>query len=162
MTKGKDIIEVFVLPSDKSSVEKISQRALVQKYWDEYRERGYRIAYRVVISLKSGEVITLHIRSPKDAVPDSSASHFKYVEIYMYDSTQQDPDGDYGTWHLREQRMKETTLIAKIKLHGGKRVSDVSSIRLAAYVYRNNSDFDPDTGEYIGNVSVEVPIVRPD
>lgn len=149
----------YTLPTDKESVEKTTPKSLIEKYWSKYRGDGYRIGYVVHFTLKSGEVFHLNIRRPKDAPPHDPTKEFiKYVEIYMYDNAKKDPDGDYGTWHLQEKFMTKDTLITSIKLTAGTRISEVASIDLTAYAYKGESDFDPATGEYTGNLSYHVPI----
>lgn len=157
--KGKDIVVFYTLPTRKESVEKVAPKTLIEKYWDNYRKMGYRIGYRVSFTLKSGEIVTLNILSPKDAPPHDPSKYFsKFVEIYLYDNAKKDPDGDYGTWHLQERFMTKETLITSIKLTAGKRISEVTSIDLVAFVYKDNSDFDAATGEYIGPLSCEIPV----
>lgn len=165
LIRGENNAEFFALPTDKKSVEKIAPKALVEKYWGKYRKEGYQIGYSVDITLKSGETIHLNIRRPKDAPPIQHEPKYfsKFVEIYMYDSARLDPNGKgYGSWHLQQRFIKEgeDVLITSIKFHAGSRYSEVASIGLKAYVYKGDSEFDADTGEYIGNNSAEISIVK--
>jgi len=165
LIKGENNAEFFALPTGKESVEKSSPKALVEKYWGKYRREGYRIGYIVDITLKSGEVIHLNIRRPGDAPPiqHKPMNFSKFVEIYMYDSARLDPDGKaYGSWHLQERFIKdgEKVLITSIKFHAGSRYSEVAYISLTAYAYKNDSEFDPKTGEYTGILSYHILISR--
>lgn len=156
--KGRNIAEFFALPTDKASVEKSAPKALIEKYWGKYREDGkYKIGYRVSFTLKSGEAVTLNIRSPKDAPKDPKKYFYQFVEIYMYDNAKKDPDGDYGTWHLQERFMTEDTLITSIKLTAGRKIAEVTAIDLTAFVYQGDGDFNAQ-GEYTGNLSYHIPV----
>jgi len=94
------------------------------------------------------------IRSPKDIV------HTEYLEVYLYDSIHHKP----GEWysHLLENQMKDETLITSFKLTPGKEISQVESITLKNFVYKDDDDFDPATGIYIGRVSYEIEIKKPE
>jgi hypothetical protein len=164
LIKGENNAEFFALPTNKESVDKSTPKALVEKYWGRYRQDGYKIGYIVDITLKSGEVIHLNIRRPKDAPPIQHEPMYfsKFVEIYMYDNAKRDPDGDYGSWHLQERFIKdgEKVLITSIKFHAGSKYSEVASIGVTAYTYKNDSEFDPQTGEYNGLLSYHILITR--
>lgn len=161
LIKGENNAEFFALPTDKESVEKVTPKALVEKYWDGYRKDDYKIGYAVDITLKSGEVIHLNIKRPGDAPPrDREPKHFsEFVEIYMYDHVKKDPDGDYGTYHLQERNIQEgeKVLLTSIKFHAGSRYSEVASIDLTAYAYKGEASFDAN-GEYTGNLSYHISI----
>ena len=161
LIKGENNAEFFALPTDKESVEKSSPKALVEKYWGDYRKNGYKIGYAVDITLKSGEVIHLNIKRPGDAPPrDREPRHFsEFVEIYMYDHVKKDPDGDYGTYHLQERNIQEgeKVLLTSIKFHAGSRYSEVASIDLTAYAYKGETGFDAN-GEYTGGLSYHISI----
>lgn len=162
LIKGENNAEFFALPTDKESVEKSSPKALVEKYWSDYRKNGYQIGYAVDITLKSGEVIHLNIKRPADAPPIQHEPKYfsKFVEIYMYDSARLDPNGKgYGTWHLQQRFIGEgeKVLITSIKFHAGSRYSEVASIDLTAYAYKGEGSFNAE-GEYTGDLSYHISI----
>jgi len=60
--------------------------------------------------------------------------------------------------------MDDETLLYSFKLTPGVKISEVATIKLKTFVYKYNddSDFDPETGEYIGTVSYAIDIIRQD
>ena len=106
--------------------------------------------------MKSSEVVTLTIRSPKDAPKNPEAYFYQYIEVYLYDGI--NLKGWYS--HLVESKMKKNTLMTYIKLTAGSKISEVESASLTAFVFKDDSDFDPHSGVYVGPVSYKIAINR--
>jgi hypothetical protein len=158
--KGKDICAFYTFASREETIQAGSYKKAFESYWFGYPDADeYKIGFRVVFTLKSGETVDLTIRSPKDAPKDPKKYFYQFVELYMYDSRPVPPAGK-KRMHLVESAMKADMIMTSIKVTAGSRISEVTSIGLTAFVYRDDGDFDPATGRYIGNVSYEMPIMK--
>ncbi len=157
--KGKDICDLYAFASDEQTLKGSNYNKLFDGYWKSFPDyAAYHLGYHVRITLKSSEVIDLTIRSPKDAPKDPKKYFYQFVEVYMYDSLK--PKTGPKRMHLVESAMKADTLITSIKLTSGSKIAQVEAVTLGVFIYRDDSDFDPDTGSYTGPVLYEIPIIN--
>lgn len=159
--KGKDLIDYYVIASNAETVTGSSHKSAFENVWKQFPEASkYKIGFRVSFGLKSGETVTLIIRSPKDAPKDPKKYFYQFVEVYMYDDLVPIDTKSGKRMHMTENKMKPTTLFTAIKLTAGSKIAEVTDIKLAAFIYSGDGDFDPSTGEYTGSVIYELPISR--
>lgn len=156
--KGVDICDLYIFASNKSTLSGGNYNKLFESCWNSFSNAGaYKLGYHVKFMLKTGEVVDLWIRSPKDAPKDPKKYFYQFVEVYMYDSLK--PKNGPKRMHLVESAMKPDTLITSIKLTSGSRIVDVADITLGVFAYHSDSDFDA-SGKYIGRVLYEIPVVN--
>lgn len=154
--RGKDIGVFNAFATDEAVVKGDYRRMFVAD-WRKYPNyKEYKIGYRLSFTLKSGETVTLVIRSPKDAPKDPDKYFYQFIEVYLYDGI--NIQGWYS--HLLESQMKENTLMTYIKLTAGKQMEQVESAKLGVFVFHGDEDFDAETGEYIGPVYNEIPVIN--
>lgn len=152
--RGRDIA-VFNAFASQEKVLKGDYRKVFNACWNKYpAAKDYKIGYCLSFTLKSSEVVTLNIRSPKGAPKDPKKYFYQFIEVYLYDGIH--INGWYS--HLVESKMKKHYLMTYIKVTAGRKISEVVSARLTAFVYKDDKDFDPDTGSYIGPTSYEISI----
>ncbi len=150
--QGKDIATFHAFATNDETVSG-STGKIFQSCWNNYPQADqYKVGYFLSFTLKSSEVVNLTIRGPEDAPKDPAKYFYQYVEVYMYDAIHQ--TGFHS--HLTESA--QDTLLTSFKLTAGEKIEEVESILLVAFIYKDDSFFDPDTGFYIGNVSYEIPI----
>ena len=155
--KGKDICDLYAIASQEKSLKGSSFKNIFESSWHKYPDADKcKIGYCLVFTLNSSEVITMTIRSPKNAPKDKNAYFYQYIEVYLYDSLV--PKNGPKRMHLVESKINKNTIITSIKLTAGKKFSEVATIKLTAFIYKDNSDFDPASGNYIGNTSYEITI----
>lgn len=150
--KGKDIGVFYVYPVEQETVEQLPYMDLFRKYWYVFPAADdYKIGYTVVIELLNGETIDMIIRLPKDSPKDPQAYFYQFIEIYVYDNLNRIPGPTF--YHLEESSTYEETIMTSIKLTAGTRSDEVKEIRLTAFVFDCDIDFDPASGKYIGKTS---------
>lgn len=111
-----------------------------------------RIGFKVEFELMSGEKISQMLLKAGDELV-----YRPYLENYLYDDINQS-----GGWysHLEPGQDNEKTMMTSIKFTPGEKVDEIAgSIMLTAFVYDSQDDFDSN-GEYIGDISVTLEIVR--
>ena len=157
-TKGKDIGIFYAYPVEKETVEQLPFMDLFRKYWYVFPAADdYKIGYSVVIELLNSEMIDMTIRLPKDSPKYPEAYFYQFIEIYVYDNLNRIPGPTF--YHLEESSTYEETIMTSIKLTAGTRSDEVKEIRLTAFIFDGDSDFDPVSGKYIGKTSCEVVVV---
>lgn len=158
---GKDIAVFYAYPTRKEHVESLKYMDLFKKYWNTDlfpNADDYKIGYHLKFRLKSSEEYELTIRLPKDCPKDPNAFYYPYIEIYVYDNLHRKPGPTF--YHLEEQSTYAETIMTSIKLTAGQKSSEVESATLTAFVFRDDSDFDPETGRYIGQTSYTVDVLK--
>ena len=153
--RGEDIATFNTYASNEELLNYASFRDMMEDCWFSFpNAKDYKIGYCLSYTLVSGEEISVIIKKPSDI------THTEYLEVYLYDSVQQYKGGWYT--HLSDDDMDEETLLYSFKLTPGVKIKEVETIKLKSFVYKYNddSDFDPDTGEYIGTVSYEINIIK--
>lgn len=143
--QGKDIDCFEAIASQQPSLSGGSFRRLWQAQWALYPKADtYRIGYTLAFTLASGEVVQQTILGPADVTD----AYTPYIEVYLYDDIHQQAGVRYS--HLLESEMDEQTVITSIKLTAGEQIEQVQRIELTAFVYRDSTEFDADTGAYTG------------
>ncbi len=157
----KNIGVFFALATNDATVDHPRHRTTLLNYWSMFPKADeYKIGYYVQIALKSGETKDITIRSALQVPKDPDAYFYKYIEVYLYDDIHLNRGETYATYHLVKKSITPETLMTSIKLHPGVKYKDVTGIKLMAFVFKDDNDFDPSTGKYIGPVSYEISIER--
>ena len=152
--KGKDIECFEAFTTNEKTVTGNGFKNAWEPYWNKYSDAAdCKIGYCLTFTLNSSEVFTKTIKAPTD-----TAQYFNYIELYIYDDVHQ----TQGVWytHLSESDIKDNTFMTSIKLTAGSKISEVKDIKLSAFTYSSDKDFDPVTGMYIGKNSYEITVTR--
>jgi len=155
---GKDIGIFYIYPTHMASLDPMSFKDQFLTYWNKFpNSKEYRIVYDLSFTLKSSEIVTLKIRAPKDCPKDPKAYFYQFIEVYVYDNLNRIPGPTF--YHLEESSTNPETIMTSIKLTAGTKSAEVVSAKLTAYIYKDG-DFDPATGNYIGQTSCEVAVLK--
>ena len=145
--KMETTLGVFtVIPTEEEIINDNYYQTIFFRHWNSYENAdNYKIGYNIKFTLKDGKTINENILMPwqTDLV-------FPYLFVYLYDDVNIPP----GTWHshLTNDEVKSNTKFTSIKLHGWETAENISSpIELTVFTYKNNNDFDSETGNYRGN-----------
>jgi len=150
--KGRDIDCFEAIASMDAEIKGGSFRKIFNEAWEKFPNRdGYKIGYILSYTVEEGREISVTITSPEDV------QYTEYVECWLYDDIHQTPGVRYS--HLEERLMKEETLITSIKLTCGKKIDAVDNMRLAAFLYHSEQEFDSE-GHYTGSLIHEITIQR--
>ena len=158
---GKDIGVFYAYPMREAGVAKLPFMDLFKLYWNTDlfpNADEYKIGYFLSFTLKSSEVVEMTIRLPRDCPKDPSAYFYQFIEIYVYDNLHRIPGPTF--YHLEESSTFDETIMTSIKLTAGTRSEEVVSARLTAFVFKDDSDFDPATGRYIGQTSCTIDVLK--
>lgn len=158
---GKDIGVFYAYPTRKETVESLPFMDLFKLYWNTDffpNADEYKIGYHLTFTLESSEVVEMTIRLPRDCPKDPNAYFYQYIEVYVYDNLHRIPGPTF--YHLEESSTYDETIMTSIKLTAGTRSSEVVSAVLTAFVFKDDNDFDPVTGEYIGRTSYEIAVLK--
>ena len=144
--KKKDIGWFSVFPTNVE-LSKENSKTLWKKYWDNNIEKNYK--FGVEISYKADEDIKLNI------LKFSDNTHFKYVEIYLYDGY--NTNASFIT-HLEDKDFNDNTVFTSVKITSGELIDEVkSNITLKVFTYDSEDDFD-ELGYYRGNSYYKIEI----
>ena len=142
-TFHNDIHEFNVIYTQDKEIEGTTTRECFPKYMNQYSNiLDYRIGFHIEFNIGE-KIIDKTILSPKDV-----DEFFDYLEVYLYDGYHRAK----GEWysHTTEQQMTKDTIFTTIKLTSGKNVNNITSnIKLTAFSYLDNEDFDSN-GNYRG------------
>lgn len=154
-TKGKDIAEYELYATNEEKISIDYFRDVWYSYWDLYPgAEAFKLGYEITFTVEDGKVIKEKIMSPKD-----TESFFDYIEVYLYDDTNQ-PKGQWYS-HVLESQMNEKTRLTTIKLTAGKDIEKVGDeISVTVFIYKDDKDFHPETGEYIGGCKKTIKYIR--
>ncbi len=154
-TQGKDIIEYQIFATDAETISGGYFKRVWEEYWNGYEGAwDFKIGYEINFTVNGTEKISKNIFSPAD-----TESYFDYIETYMYDDTHI-PEGQWYS-HVTESQMTDEVLLTSIKLTAGKEIDKVGDlITVTAFVYKDDKDFDPGTGKYIGTCSKTITYTR--
>lgn len=146
---SKDLVSLEVYYSRDETMSG-SQKILWNNYYQNYQDIDkYKIGYYVSFEVNGEEIKTMILK------PSDGNSIFNYVQIYLYDDINQ---GDGFYIHITDEEMTEDSILTSIKLTAGASFNEVSSsIRVKAFTYDSEDDFDED-GLYRGSSSYEVVI----
>ncbi len=149
----KDIAEFGIFPTNEPTLPNTTLRDIWSPLWEAYEGwEQCKIGYKLEITLKTGWEYSKLIKDPDDV-----NRFMEYIEVYMYDDIHQIPGNWYS--HLLMEEINEKTVITSFKLTAGSNYEEVSHIRLTAFVYDSEDDFD-ENGEYIGPVSYTIDVVN--
>lgn len=149
----KDIAEFGIFPTNEPTLPNTTLRNIWTPMWNEFPDHEKcKIGYKLEINLKTGWKYSKVIKNPDDV-----NRFMEYIEVYMYDDIRQIPGNWYS--HLLMEEINEETIVTSFKLTAGSNVEAVSRIRLTAFVYQSEKDFD-ENGEYIGNVSYSIDVIN--
>jgi len=144
--KKKDIVWLSIFPTNEG-LSKENSKTLWKKYWDNNKDKGYK--FGIEISYKTDEEVNLSI------LKFSDNTHFKYVEIYLYDGYNTN-----ASWisHLEDKDFNDKTVFTSVKITAGESINEVKSpIILKVFTYDSEDDFD-ELGKYRGNSFYKVVI----
>lgn len=118
-----------------------------QNIWKYYANtidnvNNYKIGWEISFETNEGKIHKT-LNMPKDAI-----DFYDYLEIYLYDSLNQ----ELGAWysHLLDEQVNEKTLITTLKLTCGSKCSEIiSDIYIKVFTYDDNEDFN-ESGFYRG------------
>lgn len=123
------------------------------KYSASYENvESYKIGFQIQFSVGEKEYNKTILR------PNDPNEFFDYLEIYLYDGYHRAP----GEWysHTTEEQMNDKTLLTSIKLTAGVKNSEITSdIKLTAFSYNGEDDFDED-GFYRGDSKYSITVIR--
>lgn len=145
----------YAVASNEESVPNTDFETLFESYWNKNEgAENYKIGYNIKFSLDTGEVINKRILNPED-----TDSLFANIQFYLYDDVTYMPGRRY--YHMRQFEMTEETMLTSVKLVGYKETKGVNGpIELTVFTYDGEEDFDPETGEYLGNSKFTTKIFR--
>ena len=155
--RGEDIATFNTFASNEPLLNYAAYRQMLTDTWFSFPDaKDYKIGYKLSYNLYTGEEFSIIIKKPSDII------HTEYLEVYLYDSVQQYNNSSGWYSHLSDDLMDDETLLYSFKLTPGVQIEEVESIKLMTFVYKYNddSDFDLETGDYIGTVSYQIDIIR--
>lgn len=145
----KDIVVLGIVYSDAPSFGANYFQNIFRNEGSKYENyESYKIGWHLNFELQDGTVINQYIYKPSDA-----AYFYDYLEIYLYDSVHVEP----GVWysHTTDEQMTQETIFTSMKLTAGSKFNEiVSPIKVTAFTYNNEEEFDEE-GNYRGS-SIQV------
>lgn len=152
-TEKKDIAEFGIFATNEPTLPNTTLRNIWKPIWQKYEgSENCKIGYKLEITLKTGWKYSKVIKNPDDV-----NRFMEYIEVYMYDDIHQTPGAWYS--HLLMEEINEETIITSFKLTAGSNVKEVEHIKLTAFVYDSEDDFD-ENGEYIGPTSYTIDVIN--
>lgn len=145
----------YAVPTQEETISNYSFDTLWKKYINSYpNPEKYRIGYNISFTLKSGEKVDKTILNPDDAY-----YMFPKVMCFLYDDVNLVPGKPY--YHITQDVMYDYTICSSVKLVGDVETSNITSdIKLTAFCFDSDDDFDPETGKYRGNNFYSILIKR--
>lgn len=145
-----DCFEFF--PTQKETLSGSRYSTVFNSLWNEFKGRDeMKIGYMLYFKLQNGLEYAHTILKPDDTMVFKN-----YIETYLYDDVHQTPGVRYS--HLRASEVKDNTLCTSIKLVCGEWCGEIEQIKLTAFVYIDNNEFDPTSRAYIGKRFYEITI----
>lgn len=152
---GKDIKSFEAFASDEALISGDTYGNLWKARWNDHPDAATsKIGYCLTIELKDGESLVETMKRPSDTVGDFN----EYVEVWIYDDIYNLGASWYS--HLTEDDFYDTSLMSSIKLTAAEKIDEIKDLKLKAFIYDSEEDFNFDTGEYIGQNSYEITISR--
>ena len=126
---GRDICVFAVFPSQK---QKLSGQYFLYIWQDAVSENpgsaGKKIGYLLEYTTPEGNLSNLILRPS-----DISDKYWDFIEVYIYDDVNQDVTAWHS--HLLDEEINDETLVTSFKITAGERISEVSDMRLTAFLY---------------------------
>lgn len=154
-TVGKDIKAFEAFASNEELISGDTYGNLWKARWNDHPDSSFsKIGYRLDIVLKEGGTVTRIMTKPDQTVGDFN----EYVEVWIYDDIYNLGASWYS--HLTEADFTENSLCTSIKLTAAEKIDEVEQFKLSVFIYDGQEDFNQETGEYIGQNSYEIEILR--
>lgn len=146
----------YAIPSNDETIASTNFETIFNEYWNKNEKASeYKIGYNIKLSLDTGEVINRTLLDPIYVNDDI----FSHIQLYLYDDVTYMPGRPY--YHMTPEEMTDETMLTSIKLVGYKETKGVNGpIELTVFTYNGEEDFDPETGEYLGNSKFTTKIYR--
>lgn len=148
---GRDLCVMAIFPSNENV---LSGQYFLYIWQDAISKNpdaaGMKIGYFLEYSTPEGKYENVILRPS-----DITDKFWDYLEIYIYDDVNQDVNAWHS--HLLDSEITDETLVTSFKLTAGAKIADVADIKLMAFLYSSDSDFD-ENGMYKGKNSYTVNI----
>lgn len=152
---GKDIKAFEAFASDEVLISGDTYGNLWRARWNDHPDAAVsKIGYTLTIELKDGSSIVRTMKRPSDTVGDFN----EYVEVWIYDDIYNLGASWYS--HLTEDDFYDTSLMTSIKLTAAEKIDEIKELKLKAFIYDGEEDINSETGEYLGQNSYEIKIIR--
>lgn len=143
----------YAIPTQEQNIPNINFDEMWKNYINTYENpSNYRIGYSLDFTLNDGTQMHYQILNPDDA-----HETFPKIMSFLYDDVNLVPGKPY--YHITQDVMYDYTICSSIKLVGDVDTYNISSdIKLTAFCFDSEDDFDPETGLYRGNSSYTITI----
>lgn len=149
---GEKLASFWFFPNEMSrGTQSVDYHKVWRTFSAEHPDKiGICLSFKI-----DGKQVKEYICRPESAREDL----WEYIEVYLYDDIVHDSSTSYS--HLTRSTFSDSTTVSSVKLVAGKHISEVSDLKLTAFLYHDNSDFDAN-GVYIGGNTATVYLnVRP-
>lgn len=145
----------FAVPTQEETIPNSNFNTMWKNYINNYSNaNNCRIGYSLEFTMDDGSEMYYKILNPDDAF-----CTFPKVMSFLYDDVNLVPGKAY--YHITQDVMYDYTICSSIKLVGDVDTYKISSdIKLTAFCFDSDDDFDPDTGKYRGNCSYSINIKK--
>ena len=143
----------YAIPSQEEVIPNSNFDTMWKEYINEYpNASNCKIGYNIYFELEDGEKVNQNILNPDDAY-----LMFPKVMFFLYDDVNLVPGKPY--YHITQDVMYDYTICSSAKLVGDVDTYKITSdIKLTAFCFDSEDDFDPETGAYRGNSSYTITI----
>lgn len=147
---GKDIGSFEVFFTDEEVISGNSFKSLFNTYYDKYVNiDNYKIGYNIEFTLNDGTVNKFNLLKPNTYL------YKDYFYTYIYD----DVHVNEGEFYSHLESIDDNTLITSIKIYAVDKIDEVKEIKLTAFTYDSDDDFDVD-GNYRGISKYSIDIIN--
>lgn len=147
---GKDIGSFEVFFTDEEVINGNSFKSLFNTYYDKYVNiDNYKIGYNIEFTLNDGTVNKFNLLKPNTYL------YKDYFYTYLYD----DIHVNEGEFYSHLESIDDNTLITSIKIYAVDKIDEVKEIKLTAFTYDSDDDFDVD-GNYRGISKYSIDIIN--
>ena len=113
-----------------------------ESFYNEYiKYPNIKIGFNIKYTLNNNEEISYNILSP-----ENTFDHWEYLMNYLYDDYANRYESFYS--HIESNEVNENTLYTAIKLQASYSCSEITNIKLTAFTYDSEDDFE--NNEYRG------------
>ncbi len=143
----------YAIPSQEETISNYNFDSMWKEKISEYpNSEKCRIGYNIQFEMNDGTKVNKNILNPDDAF-----YMFPKVMFYLYDDVNLVPGKPY--YHITQDVMYDYTICSSAKLVGDVDSPNISTdIKLTAFCWDSEDDFDPETGMYRGNSSYTITI----
>ncbi len=145
----------YAIPTQEEYILNSNFDTMWKNYINNYENADiYRIGYSLDFTLSDGNNMHYQILNPDDAYKT-----FPKIMSFLYDDINLVPGKPY--YHITQDVMYDYTICSSLKLVGDVETSNISSdIKLTAFCWDTEDDFDPETGLYRGHSTYEITIKK--